>query len=582
MRFQIVDPTGPGFKTIKINKYKANDTNEIKTQLELFTPNNSINLNAINKPPLSTLLNYGKLTLSTDNQIVLTINGQRKALSAINFLITQDVIKSSANQGLYQQLIQERQNLTEHITPRKPPIKSKPSSAFTMSGKIKTKTKSRHEVSKITRQVKGGEREYIFKEDLKKRAVTEIEAFNSFCYRLLLGDRTPKMRTLHDEINERAGLVITPIPGYESFREYFSKYKKNPVDLLLTSRVALVLAAGYCEEENDLHSGNFGLDNQLRAVKIDNDQATFSVTSKYINTEGKGKFPVTETDITNFPILQDAQPFNGPDRHGEEKIFHLRKLRQSEEFNSDTFYIFLKRILIEDSVYQAAAHATISSPKLQKELIENKTNKTKELSSVLLKMTAFQKYVISHPQEIKQIITELKLYNNDFKNDKYSFLRVNLEAIKNNYDKISEECRNQLAKQFPQQFKFIAQIGQLKDDLQGYIDSRETKGFKSFFRNTSLTDKKIAIANETITQLTKIENNIISNLPSSTEYRKDFAQLISTMEKKNANEEKIHNVTYKHKPTKSGLNEILADARTWVKEIPKEITDEPSDKVIFY
>ncbi|MCW8407866.1 hypothetical protein OQJ13_02645 [Legionella sp. PATHC035] len=214
---------------------------------------------------------------------------------------------------------------------------------------------------------------------------------------------------------------------------------------LVKSGIGRILAAAYCEEENDLHGGNIGYDPiQLISRKVDHDQANWTFTSKYqnknpnkpLNKPGerawgikpKDAFPITQRDITHFPHLTDAKPRAFPDE-SDMKLLELVGIENDPDFIKDAFSVFLKSALFDEQIYRPIADATIGNPKLREELVAHKTRRSQLLGEELLKNDKFLNFLINHPDLKSQILDEFKEYNNDYKEN--SPLRLNLGNLEN-------------------------------------------------------------------------------------------------------------------------------------------------------
>ncbi|WP_412755894.1 hypothetical protein [Legionella bozemanae] len=305
----------------------------------------------------------------------------------------------------------------------------------------------------------------ILKTEESGRRVTEIEAFNGMCYRLLLNDRTPRVRSVHDNQGNRVGVISRAIDNFQSLHDYYLNQKKQfgylrspPQMNLVKSGIGRILGAAYTEEENDLHGGNIGYDPiNLISYKIDHDQATWPITSKYQNKnpnkplykdneraygiKPKDAFPITQRDITNFPHLRDAKPRNFPDET-DSGILNLPGIEDNPDFIKDVFSVFLKRALFNEQIYRAIANETIENPKLREELVAHKTRRSELLKEELVKNKKFLNFLIENPDLKNQIIGEFREYNADYNED--SPLRLDLEDLGNKFDILVEQTSEQI------------------------------------------------------------------------------------------------------------------------------------------
>lgn len=300
---------------------------------------------------------------------------------------------------------------------------------------------------------------YVIKKCVNGRSITEIEAFNGFCYRLLLGKQHPKVSSLHDKNGDRVGLASEEIPHFISIYDYYDRERCLSAEIILTSKMIKVLVAAYVEEESDMHVGNFGFDLDGCCIKIDDDRSTWPLTSKYAGYDTEKKYDGYETsaalsfgvdrdDIISFPRLQHAHPRSWPNVDSERGIFrNLASIMNEKEFVYDKYYTFLKRILIPNEVYQAIGDATLSSPTLRKKFVDHKCAKTKTLRKVLMSSHEFKVFIFNNPDIIKKITAEFAQYNDDYYKKHDAYLKVNLKRIEHNFQQLASEINIEIERE---------------------------------------------------------------------------------------------------------------------------------------
>lgn len=484
-----------------------------------------------------------------NNQFFVTVTNPQNVIEAIDtFLSISQKYNVPSNQILFQHLHSFRKiceaqaKAQQEIKKKRPaPTKSKEYSAlqFHENKKVPASTYDVKHASKITNPKK----RYIFKKSPGGRSISEFEAFNGFCYRLLLGERHPKVSVVYHEDGTRAGLVSKEIDGFVSFRD-LGRRTITPADLL-KSEIVKIWAAAYTEEENDLHSGNYGIGAHGFAVKIDDDQATWPLTSKYAMVSPKHTLPtlgyktapvnafrVTRRDIENFPVLQDADPHNWPDRPNQNPLFNA--LIPEKKFQQEKYYMFLKRILIPRGVYEAIGLATIRSDKKRKEFVDHKCNKTEELKKVLLNTPAFQNYIINNPTIIAQILNEFKQYNEDYKKDNDSHLKVHLNEISHNFENIRSEIYQITKMPFPVN-NLDPEIQNMMDELLTIFDYKKNaaqislspgKKFEDLLKLTKIAALKTDVFNDELAsvkaELARLLRKEISDLASKADNINNF------------------------------------------------------------
>ncbi|MCE0723233.1 MULTISPECIES: hypothetical protein [Legionella] len=402
-----------------------------------------------------------------DQTQILTITSKRKVGIVINALLSSPDYNHSQNGALLERLGLLQQELAKTTKIYNPPHKSKERAQYHSAPiEIIRETdapKPSHSAEKVKKVDKLPIE--ILKTEESGRRITEIEAFNGMCYRLLLNDRTPRVRSVHDNQGNRVGVISREIDNFQSLHDYYLKQKKLMGNLrsprqidLVKSGIGRILGAAYTEEENDLHGGNIGYDPiNLISYKIDHDQATWPITSKYKNInpnkplykgneraygiKPRDAFPITQRDITNFPHLRDAKPRNFPDET-DSGILDLGGIEDNPDFIKDVFSVFLKRALFNEKIYRAIANETIGNPKLREELVAHKTRRSELLKAELIKNKKFLKFLIENPDLKKQIIDEFREYNANYREN--SPLRLDLEDLGNKFDILVEQTSEQI------------------------------------------------------------------------------------------------------------------------------------------
>ena len=166
------------------------------------------------------------------------------------------------------------------------------------------------------------QKEYLFKENTSGRRISEIETFHAICYRLLLGERHPKINSIYNKKDGKLlGTMSRKIPGYQSLQDFLKanqgESKLSLQTKLLEAEVVKIWAAAYMEDEYDLRADNYGFDRSGYCVKIGSEQATWKLTSKYRSIDANtaepamghilapaAVFRVTKRDIEVFPIFE--------------------------------------------------------------------------------------------------------------------------------------------------------------------------------------------------------------------------------------------------------------------------------------
>lgn len=409
----------------------------------------------------TTALSLRKLGVRSadEQQIYITITNPENIIKAINIFAEMPEYSLYNNASLFANLVTFKENCEseakakQEIKRKTPlPSKSKKISDFKLHTDVEI-TKTSNDVTYATRKSKKTnlEKGYFFKRSPAGRSITEFEAFNGFCYRLLLGKRHPKVRVVYNEDGTRAGLISRSFDQLVPFKDLIKKgkSKENFYEKVLESEAVKVYAAAYVEEDTDLNQGNYGIDATGFAVKIDDDRGTWPLTSKYASIHpdySLSTFNVTQRDIENFPVLMDAKPQAWPIK----PELQAKSLTDNPKIKHDKYYIFLKRILIPREVYEAIGLATIQSEKQRKKFVDHKCKKTEDLKSVLFNTPEFRDYVMYNPQWKEQIISEFAEYNQDYKKSEDAHLKVDLSQIETNFDNIHREIYKKHGVIFPE------------------------------------------------------------------------------------------------------------------------------------
>lgn len=387
----------------------------------------------------------------------LIITGHNKVIKAIELFLTLKEYQNKENESLFSQLNEYKKQCikAQNEKVKNPvPFKSKLIDRFTIANKIENQNPINY-INLIKQNYTS--KEFIYKTNFHNRKITEIEAFNGFCYRMLLGKQHPKVRGLHDTAGHRAGIIVEKIPGFQNIREYITlnKIYTFPKEKIISSELLKVWAAAYTEEETDLHYDNYGFDKNGLCVKIDDDRSTWPLTAKYakVNPETGdmnyeppiSSWPITSNDISNFPAITDAKPYHWMDRLANSQIFNkkmIENIKANNECQKQKYHIFLKRILIPDSVYEGIGLATIASKKTRTLFVNHKIERTNKLKNVLMDELGFQDYIINNFDAIKKIMNEFDEYNKDYSKSTDNYLKINLVAVKNAFLEIKQEIYN--------------------------------------------------------------------------------------------------------------------------------------------
>ncbi|MCW8452286.1 hypothetical protein [Legionella quinlivanii] len=335
------------------------------------------------------------------------------------------------------------------MTHEKRPYKSKSENLFTKKQKSDQIEQSTSEASLVKRKEDNAhpDRSYVYKEAGLGPELSEIEAFNGLCYRMLLGEQAAKVRAVHNDSNVTIGVISKLIPQYLSFHSFYRQNNKTGLttEEFIKLKFPQILVAAYCEEENDLNAENFGFgrnkDDEIISVKIDHGASTYPVIPEKRDYSAQNQFIITADDIINFPRLKNASPDSFVHIYPP-KLLDVDKLVHNPEFISQKYYSFLKRILIDDDNYIGIANATINSDTLRKDLIAHKIERTALLKNTLIAIPEFRHYINQNPFVIDQIIREFEDYNDEIRKPEDRFLKIDTQKVYSRFLDIAQICKD--------------------------------------------------------------------------------------------------------------------------------------------
>lgn len=328
---------------------------------------------------------------------------------------------------------------------------------------------------------------HIFKKFPTGRSIAEIEAFNGYCYQLLLNRQTPKVRSVHDQ-GVRKGAISEAIHKFQSLRDYsYSHLGKLPSqEKLIKAGIGKILAAAYCEEENDLHLGNIGYDeiNEI-CYKIDNDQTTWPFTCHYLGFPADtplpefgyecratgikpiDAFPITQHDLNSFPHFKDAKPKNFVGLDGD--MLDLFGIENDEKFMDDVYKTFLKKAITGEEEYRKIAEISIGNVALRERLIKHKTNRSALLKKELLHNEKFIAWFMKNPEILqREIMEEFGDYDGGIK--KY----LNLDKMENELTRFNEEIllERMINSVLEKSIDLHKKLGVLGGEKRNFLDRR--------------------------------------------------------------------------------------------------------------
>ncbi|CAM4430933.1 MAG: hypothetical protein LEGION0398_MBIBDBAK_01349 [Legionellaceae bacterium] len=290
-------------------------------------------------------------------------------------------------------------------------------------------------------------KEYFLKpheSEYLEKNIHELEALSSEIYRFLLGNnRAPKVRVLLDENDKVWGTVSKKIGNYKSFYDVLKeKNKRIPNKKLIEAGFGSLMAASYIMEENDLHGGNYGFNDEGKLCRIDFDQNLLPLfSSAYLkqrpSVDTLNALLSRKLDKGNYP-LKEAYNFQN-DSTG------LVEMEKNEEFCIDKWKTFVKLCLLTKENINAMLQPHVKQGfnlSLYSDYIYKRAQAIKE---ELLKSEDFRMTFLRHSQNIiSSIKKEVNDYNQQFK-DKYSDRKIPINEIELNnlFQKVYSETLKQ-------------------------------------------------------------------------------------------------------------------------------------------
>lgn len=467
--------------------------------------NNPRNLNALGylQTYFPALLRYGiakKLTGSL--QIELTITSTRKVVEAL-LEVTKHPDMSAPNNAPAQKAIRSLiETLSHSLKEQRRAPKSKSIDNYTeLPDQPTDYSNSMHKVTRVKNNKTG--KVEILKYDPSGRRGIELEAFNGMCYSILLNEKTPKVRVVHDSHGRRIGLLSRAIDNFKSMRNYYEEakaktgsYASPPQADLVKAGIGKDFAAAYAEEEDDLHSGNMEYNpDKVSTGKIDHDRSLWSISAKYsgLNPQEQDAykrvpataFPITWSDLTHFPHLQHANPRLFPHKN-DKGLLDLRGIENDKQFIYDSNFIFLKKALLTEPIYRAFATATISNEKLADQVVAHQTKRSELLKAELVNNEKFIGFFLTNPQLKEEIKADFAKYNATLK-DK-SKVRFNMDHIDNEFAVMEFQCRSKLSRLMAKCYKPQDQYTYLTTDFATKEDTNKKIVLRDFKNSLHVDD----------------------------------------------------------------------------------------------
>jgi len=417
-----------------------------------------------------------------------------------------------------------------------------------------------HIVEKVLRKNKNKITLGFLKHNGINSPVSELETTVSRFYHLFSYGLTPKMHTVYDIQRNIIGVVSKAVKGFKSLREdpikptdfkiaaldnhsvtleelieIYGQYEQQTVyklddkkdDDVLIFKLgqkpitifasdlkhyeiirgnAITLVLSYFFEEDDLHRGNLAKDGK----RIDFDMSLWRLFThfknvgwwQFLNRAARvphpGQFDITERDIVNFPILQDAYPCHWPtlskegylnmmqrwkdealtytgihstglsslsNVYGNEHKEIYSQLAKHPLFKYFKFHTLLRLSLMTPLAYQAIAEVEINNEvkiighptSIIHDITEHLKQRTEQCREILCNIPEFRDFMKTNGDKVyHSFLTELENRNQllearlqkkksiepDFDKTYPEFIKqkIDLKLIRENYDALNNRC----------------------------------------------------------------------------------------------------------------------------------------------
>ncbi|KTD40788.1 hypothetical protein [Legionella parisiensis] len=169
-------------------------------------------------------------------------------------------------------------------------------------------------------------------------------------------------------------------------------------------------------------------------------------------------------DIINFPRLKDAGPAIFVHEYPK-RLLDVDELVHNEQFISQKYYTFLKRILIDDLNYMEIAKATVTSEPLREQLVADKIERTFLLKTALISIPEFRQYINQNPSVIEQIIKEFREFNDEIRKKDDKPLMIDTQKVYSKFLDLARICKEMEQSKFDSSEKYESELDTLTEEL---------------------------------------------------------------------------------------------------------------------
>lgn len=319
----------------------------------------------------------------------------------------------------------------------------------------------------------------------EKPELAQIEAAMASLYCVLSKPYTiPKVYGVYHENTQTIFASIASVfPDFQDLKTYLSSgLSSEKLIFLIENGFAEICALSYFFEEDDLHKRNIGISyNQV--VRIDFDMSAFAVIagsdlhgsrSSLDSRRLAESFSITLKDIEHFPQLLDAKPYYFPgvfrffassDGYSAEEVRQFCELQHDARFVNRAYGMFLKIILLPDTVIQNIFSAHMGNTEQAAKLIAHFILRKNELREVLLQKNEFRKFrnflERSSSDNIRSLFSEMEIHN--IRNSAAPYLQIDMHRARTSFcrfifDFVSVDLKNDL-------FRFLEITARLAENF---------------------------------------------------------------------------------------------------------------------
>jgi hypothetical protein len=250
---------------------------------------------------------------------------------------------------------------------------------------------------------------------------------------------TPKVRVITTKdssgIRMPTAVVSKQITGYKDAKK-LSIVELNQLITTRPKQFAALLVSAYVLEENDLHRGNWGIDDAGNIVKIDNDMTLFSLTCSYKGWSPHSSFSdesslsswpnglytrfeafshVSCDDLINFPLLTDQKPHNWPLKD----FPAIEALQDNAAFVHWKYFYLTKSLLLDEAKIKHIADAHSNDSIKNNQLAKHLGERILKIKQTLLCIPEYHDFFTDFEKNTGQslqdaLFEEISIYNQEF------------------------------------------------------------------------------------------------------------------------------------------------------------------------